>query len=94
MLEIIKLLAGLAIASVSLQSLHLAYRLWFGDSHAYRQNQIRTGSWKASILGRVRPNFDGRRDYKVAAGIVFDTEKKCWVEQGRLSAEAIAATLK
>jgi hypothetical protein len=94
MLEILKLLVALGIASFSFQCFHLAYRLWFGDPHAYKQNQIRTGTWKASVLGRVRPNFDGRRDYRVAAGIVYDTEEKRWVEQGRLSSEAIAATLK
>jgi hypothetical protein len=94
MMEIIKLLAAMVIGTISIQSLVLAYRLWLGDSSAYEQNRLRTGSWRQSALGRVPTDFDGRRDYKVAAGIALDTSTNSWVEQGRLSAEAIAATLK
>jgi hypothetical protein len=93
MWEIIKFPVAFGLGWVCLQSAVLGYRLMFGDSHAYEQNRLRTRTWRAAILGRLPTNFDGNRDYRVAAGIVFDKKHTEWVEQGRLSAEAIASTL-
>jgi hypothetical protein len=49
---------------------------------------------KNAALGLVPTDYDGRRDYRVAAGIAFNKKTKSWVEQGRLSAEAIQSSLR
>jgi hypothetical protein len=94
MLEIVKIFAGLVVGTVSIRSITLAYRLWFGDSNAYEQNRLRAGSWRRSAWGSVPTNFDGHGDYRVATGIALNTKTNTWIAQGRLSAVAISSVLK
>jgi hypothetical protein len=86
---------GIAVtAIVTLRAGLLAVRLWRGDANSYDQNRIRTGSITNAALGLVPTDYDGRRDYRVAAGIAFNRKANSWVEQGRLSAEAVQSTLR
>lgn len=93
MVELMKALAIAACAIVFLRSGMLAFRLLKGDLNSYEHNRIRTGSLRQAVFGEVPTEFDGRRDYRVAAGIALNRKTNTWVEQGRLSVEAIQATL-
>lgn len=69
-----------------------AIRLWRGNKSEYERNRSRIGSIADTIKGDVPTDFDGVRDYRVAAGLAIDTRTGKWKEQGRLSEEAISST--
>ncbi|CAK0750845.1 hypothetical protein CCP2SC5_1710004 [Azospirillaceae bacterium] len=69
----------------------VAYRLMKGDPIEYERNRQRTKSFSAALHGRLSPYFEGKRDYRVAAGLAIDRRTNTWVEQGRLSDEALAS---
>ncbi len=94
MIDVLQAIGIGATAIFTLRVGLLALRLWRGDSTSYDQNRMRTGSMKNAALGLVPTDYDGRRDYRVAAGIAFNKKTKSWVEQGRLSAEAIQSSLR
>ena len=72
----------------------LAWRIWRGNRHEYDRNRLRTGSLRNAIRGEISTVFDGTRDYRVSAGVAVDKKKNEWVEQGRLSPEAITAAVR
>jgi hypothetical protein len=78
----------------SLLSALLAWRIWRGNRIEYDRNRQRTGSFRKAIRGEVETVFDGTRDYRVSAGVAVDRKKNEWVEQGRLSAEAVTAAVR
>lgn len=92
-MDVLRALAIFATAFVALRTGLLVFRLWRGDDGAYDQNRTRTGTVKNAAFGLVPTTLDGRRDYRVAAGIAFNRTTNAWVEQGRLSSEAIQSTL-
>ena len=71
-----------------------AYRLARGDIVEYERNRQRTPGILSVIQGRISPVFDGVRDYRVAAGLAVDLKSKKWVEQGRLSNEALTSVFR
>jgi len=72
----------------------IAWRIWRGNPLEYDRNRRRAGSLGQTIRGDIRTTHDGRRDYRVSAGIAVDVRKNEWMEQGKLSAEAISAALR
>ena len=73
----------------------LAVKIARGNRSEYERNRQRLGSSVVTaIRGEVPTVSDGTRDYRVAAGIAVDRKKNEWVEQGRLSSEAIAGALR
>jgi hypothetical protein len=71
----------------------LAWRIWRGNRLEYDRNHERTGSVRKAIRGEISTVADGSRDYRVSAGIAVDPKTREWVEQGRLSTEAISAAI-
>lgn len=76
-----------------LSLMHVGRRLLRGDANEYRRNQSRVRSLKNVIRGEVPNRYDGTRDDRVAAGIAVDLKTNRWVEQGRLSDEALQDVL-
>ena len=60
----------------------------------YESNKVKTGSLKNAFFGSVSTFHNGCRDSSVHAGIVVDTKKNSWVEQGALSDGSIDSVLK
>lgn len=94
-MEILQTLGIIMLGAFAVRLAILAYRLWRGDPVEYEQNRLRTGgSFWATLRGEIPTVFDGTRDYRVAAGIAVNRETNEWVEQGRLSSDAISAVLR
>jgi hypothetical protein len=93
-MEIIRILVVAVAFIIAMRCFSLAYRLFCGDPNEYEQNRRRVGSLKANLFGRVPTSFDGARDYRVAAGLAINRRTNEWVEQGRLSSEALASVLR
>jgi hypothetical protein len=77
--------------------LALGYRLlkvYRTDRTEYMRNQLRNVSLAAAIRGEASSFYDGVRDERVSAGIAVDTKRNEWVEQGKLSEEAISNVLR
>jgi hypothetical protein len=72
----------------------LAWRISRGNPQEWERNRRLVGSLRKTIRGEISTVHDGRRDYRISAGIAVDRKGKKWVEQGRLSAEAISAALR
>jgi hypothetical protein len=90
-------LALLALVPLSIAVLLLAFRLvrvYINDRSEYVRNKERSPSMKAVIRGEL-PNFhDAVRDERVAAGVAVDVRNNVWVEQGKLSEEAVSSVLR
>jgi hypothetical protein len=63
-----------------------------GNRLEYERNRRRSGDLIRALKGDVPTVSDGTRDFRVAAGIAVRDGK--WVEQGRLSTEAVSAALR
>jgi hypothetical protein len=71
------------------------YRVYRTERRSeYAKNRARTPSLGAVVRGEAPSFYDGVRDERVAAGIAIDTTTNHWVEQGRLSEEAISSVLR
>lgn len=91
----IDLVAGLLLAFIGTCGVSLLFaglKLLFGDSEQYKRNRVRTSSFRRAITGCLPTMHEGGRDYRVSAGIAVNTKTGKWVEQGRLSDEAVQAT--
>lgn len=64
------------------------------DAEEYVRNQERSPSLRAIIRGEAPTLFDGARDERVMAGLAVDTNKNVWVEQGKLSEEAVSSVIR
>lgn len=71
----------------------IGYNILRSDRSAYERNRLRTRTTGDALKGDVSTSYDGARDYQVAAGIAIDKRQFRWVEQGKLSNEAIANVL-
>ena len=74
----------------------VAYRLtkaYLRDRSEYVKNKSRCVSPMAVIRGEAPTFFDGIRDERVVAGVAVDMKSNQWVEQGRLSQEALSGVL-
>lgn len=94
MAELLQGVASFLLGAGALVCALLAWRIWRGNRLEYERNRERTGSVRRAIFGELPTFFDGTRDYRVSAGVAVDRKKNEWVEQGRLSAEAIKAAVR
>jgi len=63
------------------------------DRTEYLRNQMRATTPLAVMRGETNSFYDGVRDERVSAGIAIDGRNNRWVEQGKLSEEAVSAVL-
>ena len=92
--QVIQAIGLLVTGGFAIACAFLAYRVFFGNKIEYERNRRRAGNLKQTVLGQVPSMYDGTRDARVSAGIAVDRQKNEWVEQGRLSTEAVAAALR
>jgi hypothetical protein len=93
-LQIGKPVIGSLLIFVSLCVFWFGTRLARGSISEYDRNRNRTRkSLKNVLWGTVPTWHDGTRDEKVSAGIAIDLKNNRWVEQGRLSDEALEDVL-
>src|SRR5689334_6419450 len=70
------------------------WRLAIGSASEYERNRNRTRRSITNVLWGTVPTWhDGNRDEKVSAGIAIDRKTNRWIEQGRLSDEALEDVL-
>lgn len=92
-----KILLALGIVATGVVALYLfrvAVKLLLGNPAEYERNRLRSGGFKGAMRGQVPTALNGTRDYRVAAGLAVETDSGTWIEQGRLSDEAILASLR
>ena len=92
--ELVRSVGLLVAGAGSIVFALLAWRVWRGNRLEYDRNRRRTGSVMRAFRGEIPTMHDGTRDYRVSAGVAVDIDKNEWVEQGRLSTEAISAAIR
>jgi hypothetical protein len=95
-IDLIKGVAALILLPVLLTFTVVAIRLlraYLTDRSEYERNKARSPSLRAVVRGEAPTFFDGVRDERVAAGIARDVKRNTWVEQGKLSEEAVSNVL-
>lgn len=90
--ELLNSFGLLLTGSIAIACVVFLYRLIFGNRGEYERNRKRAGNFLQSLKGQVPPVFDGTRDSRVSAGIAVRNNE--WIEQGKLSAEAVASSLR
>ena len=70
----------------------LALRVATGNKTEYERNRRRAGNLMRTIRGEIPSAFDGTRDARVSAGLAI--KNNVWIEQGRLSNDAVASALR
>jgi hypothetical protein len=80
--------------TIFVTSIIFLLRIIFGNAGEYERNRRRAGGFVKTIRGEVPTSFDGTRDSRVSAGIAIDRKNNAWLEQGKLSNEAIAGALR
>jgi hypothetical protein len=94
--DLIKGVAALVLVPVTLAFLVIAWRLlrvYLMDRSEYQRNQARSPSLLSVLRGEAPTFYDGVRDERVAAGVARDLKNNKWVEQGKLSEEAVSNVL-
>lgn len=94
MAEIFRAFVALALGATGVLCLIFAYQIFRGNGREYERNRHRIGGIKNVLSGKVATVADGGRDYRIAAGIAIDRNKNEWVEQGKLSSEALLSALR
>ena len=92
-LDIVKPAVLLIGGFISIVLAKLAYRIYASDGGEYSRNRQRSGKWNDALLGRLKTSEGGFRNYEVQAGLAVDTKDNVWVEQGKLSDEAIDSVM-
>jgi hypothetical protein len=70
-------------------------RAYLSDRRSeYSRNRARSPSLVAVVRGEAPTFYDGVRDERVAAGVAVDIKANRWVEQGKLSEEAVSSVLR
>lgn len=95
-LDLLKGIAALVLVPVTLALFVLTWRLWrvyLTDRSEYQRNQARSPSLRTVLRGEAPTFYDGVRDERVAAGVARDLKTNKWVEQGKLSEEAVSNVL-
>ena len=72
----------------------LALRVIFGNKAEYDRNRRRAGTFMQNLKGQLPLTADGTRDARIAVGLAVDCKTNTWIEQGKLSAEAVADALR
>ena len=68
-------------------------RVYWTARSEYQRNQARSPSLRSVLRGEAPSFYDGVRDERVAAGVARDLKTNKWVEQGKLSEEAVSNVL-
>ncbi len=74
---------------ISCSLVFLGIRLFFADKTEYEINKKITKSIQHPIKGKLNTSHNGDRSYRISAGIAINTKSNTWVNQGKLSEEAI-----
>lgn len=93
--EAFQLIEGVFVAAGGLFAVGLValgLRMFRADKADARINGQLVGPLRNALKGQVRPVTHGTRDYRIKTGIAVDLSKNEWVEQGRLSDEAVDQT--
>lgn len=91
MVDVLRALLWVFGGTISIGFAAVAFKIWRGDRVEYARNRMRTPSALAALKGDIPTSFDGKRDFRVAAGVVIDNTTNEWRESGRLSEEAISS---
>jgi hypothetical protein len=94
MIDVLKGAGIFVSGAIGVSCLLFAYQILFGNRQEYERNRRRIGGLGNLLSGRVSTVADGGRDYRVAAGIAINRKTNEWVEQGRLSQEALLSALR
>lgn len=95
-LDLLKGITALVVLPVTLALFALTWRLirvYWTDRSEYQRNQARSPSLLTVLRGEAPTFYDGVRDERVGAGVARDTKTNKWVEQGKLSEEAVSNVL-
>ncbi len=93
-MELIKAVLVCAVGVITVTSIAVGLKILFSDTNEYNRNKRKTGSWLNPIMGTVRTSPEGiGRDHSISAGLAVNVRTDTWVEQGKLSDEAIDAIL-
>jgi hypothetical protein len=92
--EIFRALGLLLSGAFTVACAIFLYRLVVGNKSEYERNQRRAQNIWQTLKGAVPAAFDGTRDSRVSAGIAIDIKNNRWIEQSRLSNEAVSSALR
>ncbi len=93
-LEIGRPVIGSVLIFISLCVFWFGLRLLRGSLSEYERNRSRTRKSFSNVLWGTVPTWhDGTRDEKVSAGMAINLKTNRWIEQGRLSDEALEDVL-
>lgn len=84
----------LVVGTIIAALINLLMRLWRADRNEYDANREAVPTWGALFTGRVNTRVGGVRNFRLRAGLAVDTNTNTWVEQGRLSEEALDSVLR
>ena len=96
-IDLLRALAIIVIAPICITSIAIVVRLigaHGSDRSEYLRNRERSPSVRDVLAGNTPTYHDGIRDERVSAGVAVDINKNVWVEQGKLSEEAVASVLR
>lgn len=89
-LDIAILAIVLLLGSVGISFLRLSFLLAKSDLTIYERCRSRTAGFMRAARGQVYPKSDLNRDHRYALGITINQKTNEWVDQGKLSDEAIS----
>ncbi|MAU41314.1 MAG: hypothetical protein CMF31_06805 [Kordiimonas sp.] len=73
--------------------LHMLITVRRANKNDYELSRAITGTFQNAFRGEVDTFRDGKRDYRVSAGLIVDRKTNTWKEQGKLSEEALDTIL-
>jgi hypothetical protein len=90
-MTIIQYIIGFISFGLATVFLLAVLKVTFAKKSALRSARASSGTFKQAFSGDLKPLHDGKRDFRVSAGIALKTAdgKKKWVPQGKLSSEAL-----
>lgn len=91
-MELVKAIFLFVFGIVAITSIAVGLKIIFSDTNEYNRNRRKTGSWRNPLRGTVNTCCEGNgRDHSISAGLAV--KNNTWIEQGKLSDEAIDAIL-
>ncbi|WP_152533276.1 MULTISPECIES: hypothetical protein [unclassified Labrenzia] len=90
-MSIFQMLLAAIAPVVSLALLLIVWKVRFGKHPAVLAARKSAKSFRRTVTGDLEPVHDGRRDFRIAAGLAVQksNKKKKWVSQGKISDETI-----
>lgn len=81
-----------ALLGAGIVLIRFGYDVLRSNRYSYERNRSITPSLKAVIRGEIPTYSGGKRDYTASAGVALDRGNR-WIEQGKLSDEALSDVL-